>query len=93
MKFFVIFFLEKNCGQLKKLKIWVGGQKAISEGVGFILNARGGGHKFFLVGVAPLLLTYGHKYSNYTLTYIVVVVGVCMGAVSMAPNLKKEGIL
>ena len=40
------FFLKKKRRQLKKLEIWVGGSKAISEGVGVILNARGG-HKFF----------------------------------------------
>ena len=41
-KFLNFFFLKKSL-QLKKLEIWVGGggSKAISEGVGVILNARG----------------------------------------------------
>ena len=40
--FFVIFFSHKKTTSKKKLEIWIGGQKAISEGVGVILNARGG---------------------------------------------------
>ena len=53
-KFFSRFFFskKKNRRQLKKLEIWVGGSKAISEGVGVILNARGV-IKIFLEGVAP----------------------------------------
>ena len=39
-----IFFLKKR-RQLKKLKIWGRGSKAISEGVGVVLKARG--VKFF----------------------------------------------
>ena len=49
-KNFEKFFSQKknNVASLKSSKsgIWVGGSKAISEGVGVILNARGG-HKFF----------------------------------------------
>ena len=50
---FVIFFSEKKRRQLKKLEIWIGGQKAVSEGVGVNLNARGGSYFFLLEGVAP----------------------------------------
>ena len=58
-----IFFLKKKRCQLKKLKIWGRGSKAISEGVGVVLKSRGGHNFFFQQGVAPLqphpLLTYG----------------------------------
>ena len=60
-----IFFLKKNRRYLKKLEIWGRGSKAISEGVGVVLKARGGHKIFFQRGVAPLqphpLLTYGLK--------------------------------
>ena len=42
------FFLKKKRRQLKKLKIWGRGSKAISEGVGVVLKARG--VKFFFRG-------------------------------------------
>ena len=40
-KLFCNFFFLKKRRLLKKLEIWVGGQKAIYEWVGVIFNARG----------------------------------------------------